>query len=158
MKKSITTILLFVSLGLFSQQQAAYTAAWPADWTLDQNTSALELVLELQKAAENSDYTTARSLFHSDFTAILSDGSTLNGLDEMDAAFKDFINNYNIRIRPLTWIPLKDKATDQRWVLLWTYEQYVASDSSSQQLAAHEMFRIKDGKIIYLSQWQRPLK
>ena len=32
MKKSITTILLFVSLGLFSQQQAAYTAAWPADW------------------------------------------------------------------------------------------------------------------------------
>ena len=72
--------------------------------------------------------------------------------------FKDFINNYNIRIRPLTWIPLKDKATDQRWVLLWTYEQYVASDSSSQQLAAHEMFRIKDGKIIYLSQWQRPLK
>jgi hypothetical protein len=116
------------------------------------------LVLELQKAAENSDYTTARSLFHSDFTAILSDGSPLNGLDEMDAAFKDFINNYNIRIRPLTWIPLKDKATDQRWVLLWTYEQYVASDSSSQQLAAHEMFRIKDGKIIYLSQWQRPLK
>ena len=158
MKKSITTILLFVSLGLFSQQQAAYTAACPADWTLDQNTSALELVLELQKAAENSDYTTARSLFHSDFTAILSDGSPLNGLDEMDAAFKDFINNYNIRIRPLTWIPLKDKATDQRWVLLWTYEQYVASDSSSQQLAAHEMFRIKDGKIIYLSQWQRPLK
>tara|TARA_B110000977_G_C11013177_1_gene468471 strand:+ start:720 stop:1196 length:477 start_codon:yes stop_codon:yes gene_type:complete len=158
MKKSITTILLFVSLGLFSQQQAAYTAAWPADWTLDQNTSALELVLELQKAAENSDYTTARSLFHSDFTAILSDGSPLNGLDEMDAAFKDFINNYNIRIRPLTWIPLKDKATDQRWVLLWTYEQYVASDSSSQQLTAHEMFRIKDGKIIYLSQWQRPLK
>jgi hypothetical protein len=158
MKKSITTILLFVSLGLFSQQQAAYTAAWPADWTLDQNTSALEMVLELQKAAENSDYTTARSLFHSDFTAILSDGSPLNGLDEMDAAFKDFINNYNIRIRPLTWIPLKDKATDQRWVLLWTYEQYVASDSSSQQLAAHEMFRIKDGKIIYLSQWQRPLK
>ena len=158
MKKSITTILLFVSLGLFSQQQAAYTAAWKADWTLDQNTSALELVLELQKAAENSDYTTARSLFHSDFTAILSDGSPLNGLDEMDAAFKDFINNYNIRIRPLTWIPLKDKATDQRWVLLWTYEQYVASDSSSQQLAAHEMFRIKDGKIIYLSQWQRPLK
>tara|TARA_B110000037_G_scaffold222131_1_gene295734 strand:+ start:317 stop:793 length:477 start_codon:yes stop_codon:yes gene_type:complete len=158
MKKSITTILLFISLGLFSQQQAAYTAAWPADWTLDQNTSALELVLELQKAAENSDYTTARSLFHSDFTAILSDGSPLNGLDEMDAAFKDFINNYNIRIRPLTWIPLKDKATDQRWVLLWTYEQYVASDSSSQQLTAHEMFRIKDGKIIYLSQWQRPLK
>tara|TARA_B110000971_G_scaffold220737_1_gene265249 strand:+ start:2359 stop:2835 length:477 start_codon:yes stop_codon:yes gene_type:complete len=158
MKKSITTILLFVSLGLFSQQQAAYTAAWPADWTLDQNTSALELVLELQKAAENSDYTTARLLFHSDFTAILSDGSPLNGLDEMDAAFKDFINNYNIRIRPLTWIPLKDKATDQRWVLLWTYEQYVASDSSSQQLTAHEMFRIKDGKIIYLSQWQRPLK
>ena len=158
MKKSITTILLFVSLGLFSQQKAAYTAAWPADWTLDQNTSALELVLELQKAAENSDYTTARSLFHSDFTAILSDGSPLNGLDEMDAAFKDFINNYNIRIRPLTWIPLKDKATDQRWVLLWTYEQYVASDSSSQQLAAHEMFRIKDGKIIYLSQWQRSLK
>lgn len=158
MKKSITTILLFVSLGLFSQQQAAYTAAWPADWTLDQNTSALELVLELQKAAENSDYTTARSLFHSDFTAILSDGSPLNGLDQMDAAFKDFINNYNIRIRPLTWIPLKDKATDQRWVLLWTYEQYVASDSSSQQLTAHEMFRIKDGKIIYLSQWQRPLK
>ena len=158
MKKSITTILLFVSLGLFSQQQAAYTAAWPADWTLDQNTSALELVLELQKAAENSDYTTARSLFHSDFTAILSDGSPLNGLDEVDAAFKDFINNYNIRIRPLTWIPLKDKATDQRWVLLWTYEQYVASDSSSQQLTAHEMFRIKDGKIIYLSQWQRPLK
>ena len=158
MKKSITTILLFVSLGLFSQHQAAYTAAWPADWTLDQNTSALELVLELQKAAENSDYTTARSLFHSDFTAILSDGSPLNGLDEMDAAFKDFINNYNIRIRPLTWIPLKDKATDQRWVLLWTYEQYVASDSSSQQLTAHEMFRIKDGKIIYLSQWQRPLK
>ena len=158
MKKSITTILLFVSLGLFSQQQAAYTAAWPADWTIDQNTSALELVLELQKAAENSDYTTARLLFHSDFTAILSDGSPLNGLDEMDAAFKDFINNYNIRIRPLTWIPLKDKATDQRWVLLWTYEQYVASDSSSQQLTAHEMFRIKDGKIIYLSQWQRPLK
>jgi len=34
----------------------------------------------------------------------------------------------------------------------------VASDSSSQQLAAHEMFRIKDGKIIYLSQWQRSLK
>ena len=60
MKKSITTILLFVSLGLFSQQQAAYTAAWPADWTIDQNTSALELVLELQKAAENSDYITAR--------------------------------------------------------------------------------------------------
>ena len=158
MKKNITTLLLFMSLGLFSQQQVAYSAAWPAEWTIDQNTSALELVLELQKAAENSDYITARSLFHSDFTAILSDGSPLNGLDEMDAAFKDFINNYNIRIRPLTWIPLKDKATDQRWVLLWTYEQYVASDSSSQQLTAHEMFRIKDGKIIYLSQWQRPLK
>ena len=158
MKKNITTLLLFMSLGLFSQQQVSYSAAWPADWTIDQNTSALELVLELQKAAEKSDYITARSLFHSDFTAILSDGSPLNGLDEMDAAFKDFINNYKIRIRPLTWIPLKDKATDQRWVLLWTYEQYVASDSSSQQLTAHEMFRIKDGKIIYLSQWQRPLK
>ena len=158
MKKNITTLLLFMSLGLFSQQQVAYSAAWPADWTIDQNTSALELVLELQKAAEKSDYITARSLFHSDFTAILSDGSPLNGLDEMDAAFKDFINNYKIRIRPLTWIPLKDKATDQRWVLLWTYEEFVASDGSSQQLAAHEMFRIENGKIIYLSQWQRPLK
>jgi len=158
MKKNITTLLLFMSLGLFSQQQTAYSAAWPADWTLDENTSGLELVLKLQKAAENSDYTTARSLFHSDFTAILSDGSPLNGLVELDAAFKDFINNYKIRIRPLTWIPLKDKAADQRWVLLWTYEEYVASDGSSQQLAAHEMFRIENGKIIYLSQWQRPLK
>ena len=158
MKKNITTLLLFMCLGLFSQQQVAYSPAWPAEWTTDQNTSALELVLELQKAAEKSDYITARSLFHPDFTAILSDGSPLNGLDEMDVAFKDFINNYKIRIRPLTWIPLMDKATDQQWLLLWTYEQFVASDGSSEQLAAHEMFRIENGKIIYLSQWQRPLK
>ena len=42
MKKNITTLLLFMSLGLFSQQQVAYSAAWPAEWTIDQNTSALE--------------------------------------------------------------------------------------------------------------------
>lgn len=157
MKTRLTLILVLVTFCTSAQKSEPYKPAWPAEWTINQKSSALDLVLKLQKAAENNDYETARSLFHENFTAVLADGSTLKGYEDLDNTFKNLVDNYKIRIRPMTWIPLTDKSTGQQWVLLWTYEYLESPEGEIQQIAAHENFRVEDGKIVYISQWQRTL-
>ena len=46
---------------------------------------------------------------------------------------------------------------DENWVLLWSYEEYKASDDSIRKLYAQESFQIKDDKIIRVNQFQRDL-
>ena len=115
------------------------------------------IVLSLQKAAQENDYDKARELFHPEIEVWNGDGSIIKGLDALDEGFRSFIENYKIDLTPQVWISIYSEELDENWVLLWSYEEYKAPDDSIRKLFAQESFRIKDDKIIRVNQFQRDL-
>ena len=133
-----------------------YDAAYSSDWKMgDPNLS--NIVLSLQKAAQENDYDKARKLFHPEIEMWNGDGSVIKRLDAIDEAFRGFIENYKIDITPQVWMSIYSEELDENWVLLWSYEEYKAPDDSIRKLFAQESFRIKNDKIIRVNQFQRDL-
>jgi len=164
MKKLFTIVLLFSFTSCVEAPKEAenvnvkyiYDAAYSSDWKMgDPNLS--NIVLSLQKAAQENDYDKARELFHPEIEVWNGDGSIIKGLDALDKGFRGFIENYKIDLTPQVWISIYSEELDENWVLLWSYEEYKAPDDSIRKLFAQESFRIKDDKIIRVNQFQRDL-
>ena len=73
-------------------------------------------------------------------------------------AYRSFFENYSISVTPAVWIPVINP-DGHEWVLLWTRETYTDKEgNSTQNLRAQESFRIIDGKIAFVNQFQKPVK
>ena len=101
MRKLVTIVLLFSFTSCIEAPKEdenvsieyIYDAAYSSDWKMgDPNLS--NIVLSLQKAAQENDYDKARELFHTEIEVWNGDGSIIKGLDALDEGFRDFIENY----------------------------------------------------------------
>lgn len=70
--------------------------------------------------------------------------------------FEPYLKNNLFSIKPAVWIPVVNETGDE-WVLLWTEEETTAKDGTKTGIEAQESFRIIDGKIGAVNQFQKAL-
>jgi len=156
----INIILIFIACETKKEETKQvvnypFTAPYSSDVSMgDPNLS--NIVLELQKAANEGDFEKTMSLLHEDFQGTLSDGSTANKEDVM-ALYKPIFETTKLQINPQAWFSIHINDLDHDWVILWTKEDYITSNDTT-SLFAQESFQIKDDKIIGMNQFQRPIK
>ena len=155
----INLIIIFISCETKKEEKKQmvnypFTASYSSDVSMgDPNLS--NIVLELQKAANEGDFEKTMSFLHEDFQGTLSDGSTANKEDVM-AIYKPVFETTKLKINPQAWFSIHINDLDHDWIILWTKEDYITS-SDTTSLFAQESFQIKDGKIIGMNQFQRPI-
>ena len=72
------------------------------------------------------------------------------------AIYKPVFETTKLKINPQAWFSIHINDLDHDWIILWTKEDYITS-SDTTSLFAQESFQIKDGKIIGMNQFQRPI-
>ena len=115
--------------------------------------SLSNIVLNLQKAANEGDFEKAMSYLHEDFEGTLADGSVAKKEDVV-ALYGPVFETTKFNIVPGAWFSIRVNDLDHDWVMLWTKEDLITS-SDTTSLFAQESFQIKDGKIIGINQFQR---
>ena len=139
-----------------TKEEFPYEATYSSSWEIG-SSEASKLVLDLQKAAEGNQFDPILNMVSDDIMINASDGSVLEGKEAFEAAYRSFFENYSISITPVVWIPVINP-DGHEWVLLWTRETYTDKEGNSKNLRAQESFRIIDGKIAFVNQFQKPVK
>ena len=99
----INLIIIFISCETKKEEKKQmvnypFTASYSSDVSMgDPNLS--NIVLELQKAANEGDFEKTMSFLHEDFQGTLSDGSTANKEDVM-AIYKPVFETTKLKINP----------------------------------------------------------
>jgi hypothetical protein len=142
---------------LYSQKSdLPYESQWPLDeWKLNKDDSAVRLVLNLQKAAENNDFNSIKKVISDSINITGPDGSRIQGIDAFEENFRPLFETASIIIRPQGWLSFKTKEKND-FVLLWTQEEIIDDQGNLNYYNAHEGFYIVNGKIQRVNQWHRP--
>ena len=153
-----TFILLFISCESKQEENKAIEYPFKASYSSDismGDPSLSNIVLDLQKAANEGDFEKTMSFLHDDFEGTLADGSVAKKEDVI-ALYKPVFETTKFNIVPAVWFSIHVNDLDHDWVILWTKEDLINS-SDTTSLFAQESFQIKDGKIIGMNQFQRPI-
>ena len=76
--------------------------------------------------------------------------------EDVVALYGPVFETTKFNIVPGAWFSIRVNDLDHDWVMLWTKEDLITS-SDTTSLFAQESFQIKDGKIIGINQFQRPI-
>ena len=153
-----TFILLFISCETKQEENKTIEYPFKASYSSDismGDPSLSNIVLDLQKAANEGDFEKTMSFLHDDFEGTLADGSVAKKEDVI-ALYKPIFETTKFNIVPNAWFSIHVNDLDHDWVILWTKEDLISS-SDTTSLFAQESFQIKDGKIIGMYQFQRPI-
>ena len=153
----LTTLCCFTLLSYAQKSKLPYEIRWPLDeWKLNKkDDSAVRLVLNLQKAAENNDYSSIKTFISDSINITGPDGSRIQGIDAFEENFRPLFETASIIIRPQGWLSFKTKEKND-FVLLWTQEEIIDEHGNLNYYNAHEGFYIINGKIQAVNQWHRP--
>ena len=151
MKNLVYTVLIFIFISCQTTQEENKTIEYPfkASYSSDismGDPSLSNIVLNLQKAANEGDFEKAMSYLHEDFEGTLADGSVAKKEDVV-ALYGPVFETTKFNIVPGAWFSIRVNDLDHDWVMLWTKEDLITS-SDTTSLFAQESFQIKDGKII----------
>lgn len=139
-----------------SEETFPYEATYSSSWEIG-SYEASKLVLDLQKAAEDNQFEAILEMVSDEIMINAADGSVLEGKKAFESAYRSFFENYSINVTPAVWIPVINP-DGHEWVLLWTRETYTDKEGNANNLRAQESFRIIDGKIAFVNQFQKPIK
>ena len=160
MKNLVYTVLIFIFISCQTTQEENKTIEYPfkASYSSDismGDPNLSNIVLNLQKAANEGDFEKAMSYLHEDFEGTLADGSVAKKEDVV-ALYGPVFETTKFNIVPGAWFSIRVNDLDHDWVMLWTKEDLITSGDTT-SLFAQESFQIKDGKIIGINQFQRPI-
>tara|TARA_B100000945_G_scaffold293510_1_gene269495 strand:+ start:336 stop:821 length:486 start_codon:yes stop_codon:yes gene_type:complete len=153
-----TFILIFISCETKQEENKIIEYPFKASYSSDismGDPSLSNIVLDLQKAANEGNFEKTMSFLHDDFEGTLADGSVAKKEDVI-ALYKPIFETTKFNIVPNAWFSIHVNDLDHDWVILWTKEDLISS-SDTTSLFAQESFQIKDGKIIGMNQFQRPI-
>ena len=148
---------LMAEIGAMNTQAVdyGYKATYSSNWKIG-NPENIKIVLDLQKAAERNDFDAIKALIHPEIYISAGNGSEIKGIEDFTAMFEPYLKNTMFSIKPAVWISVVNETGDE-WVLLWTEEETTAKDGTKTGIEAQESFRIIDGKIGVVNQFQKPL-
>mgnify|MGYP003683815143 FL=1 len=132
-----------------------YKATYSSNWKIG-NPENVKIVLDLQKAAERNDFDAIKALIHPEIYISAGNGSEIKGIEDFTTMFEPYLKNTMFSIKPAVWVSVVNETGDE-WVLLWTEEETTAKDGTKSGIEAQESFRIIDGKIGVVNQFQKPL-
>jgi len=132
-----------------------YKATYSSNWKIG-NPENVKIVLDLQKAAEINDFDAIKALIHPEIYISAGNGSEIKGIEDFTTMFEPYLKNTMFSIKPAVWVSVVNETGDE-WVLLWTEEETTAKDGTKSGIEAQESFRIIDGKIGVVNQFQKPL-
>jgi len=132
-----------------------YKATYSSNWKIG-NPENVKIVLDLQKAAERNDFDGIKALIHPEIYISAGNGSEIKGIEDFTTMFEPYLKNTMFSIKPAVWVSVVNETGDE-WVLLWTEEETTAKDGTKSGIEAQESFRIIDGKIGVVNQFQKPL-
>ena len=132
-----------------------YKATYSSNWKIG-NPENVKIVLDLQKAAERNDFDAIKALIHPEIYISAGNGSEIKGIEDFTTMFEPYLKNTMFSIKPAVWVSVVNETGDE-WVLLWTEEETTAKDGSKSGIEAQESFRIIDGKIGVVNQFQKSL-
>jgi hypothetical protein len=161
--KIVTAMYYFDPTSLMAEVSAmntqavdyGYKATYSSNWKIG-NPENVKIVLDIQKAAEGNDFDAVKALIHPEIYVSAGDGSEIKGVEDFTAMFEPYLKNNLFSIKPAVWISVVNETGDE-WVLLWSEEETTAKDGTKTGIEAQESFRIIDGKIGVVNQFQKSL-
>ena len=144
-----TFILLFISCQTKQEENKTIEYPFKASYSSDismGDPSLSNIVLDLQKAANEGDFEKTMSFLHDDFEGTLADGSVAKKEDVI-ALYKPIFETTKFNIVPNAWFSIHVNDLDHDWVILWTKEDLISTNDTT-SLFAQESFQIKDGKCL----------
>ena len=101
------------------------------------------------------DWDAAANFLSDSVTVIFSDGTYLNTVsDSLIAGAREYFEGATIEIDFVAAIAVKSTVQDDDWVLSWTDENYIRSDTT-ERVVLHEAYRLDDNRITFIRQFSR---
>lgn len=164
MKKLIFTfsILLFIACDSEPKQEKVaapdyiYEATYLDTFTLDDQSNVL-LVQEMHKHLIAKDFEKAFSYLADEIVFSNGDGTSVEGKEAViEFISENFsavnINNYQVGVN----FSVQGDNGDQ-WVLLWDNAELETPNGDKTNFAWMEAFQLKDGKIVRMNQFAKPV-
>ena len=137
-----------------------YKAYYTADWTQDVSDADLKMVLQSYKDWEDNKMEALRSAFGDSLSVDMSDGTHMNNkTDEIMKIFAGYRDSLtSSRINMASWAKMYSPDKKEGYIVTW-YDQYDTFKSGKVDSSTyHDINLVKNGKIVWYSQYKRPKK
>lgn len=137
-----------------------YTAKYTSNWSADVSDADLKMVLTTYKDWTDANMTGLENALADTVELDMSNGTHLKkpkaDIIKMWKTFRDSLSSVDIKMD--TWH--KMYATDKKegYIVTWYDETDSFKDGRVDSASYHDINQIKDGKIVWYSQYKRPKK
>jgi hypothetical protein len=155
--KNDTTASTSDSTAMNTNVEYAYPVGYSSDWSIGDPKYA-QMVLELWKDYDNNTFDNHKDYFADSVTMDLAGGTSLVNVSRDSALnnvkrYRSSLKNAVSSVEVLT--ALKPKGKDETWACVWGKEVDTYNNGKMDSIYLNENWEFnKDGKIIYMAQFQ----
>lgn len=137
----------------------AYTAKYSSSWSTDVSDADLKMVLMTYKDWENGNIEPLSKAMGDSVIFDMSSGVRFEGtnaeLTKRWSTYRDSLSSVKIEMH--AWQKMYSTDKKQAHVVVWYDEWDTYKDGRVDSATYHDINRVKDGKIVWYSQYKRPL-
>ena len=137
-----------------------YTAVYSAQWSTDVSDADLKSVLTTYKDWENNNMTGLSAAMADSVDVDMSSGvhfkKTNSDLMKMWSTYRDSLSSVKITMH--AWQKMYAIDKKEGYVVVWYDETDTYKDGKVDSASYHDINQVKDGKIVWYSQYKRPKK
>ena len=137
-----------------------YTPSYATTWSADVSDADLKTVLMSYKEWENGNMPGLAATMADTATVDMNDGThlKLSNADLMKrwSSYRDSLSS--VRIKMDTWQKMHSSLDSNNYVIVWYDEYDTFKDGRVDSASYHDINHIKNGKIVWYSQYKRPKK